>query len=118
LVEDDAVCRYATSRRLRSEGHTVLAAKDAAEAIDISNTWQGKIDLLCTDIRLPGLNGPDLAARILKDRPQLATLYITGYPDATDALIKPFTEERLSAAVQTALGRSAVESSPGSWNEI
>jgi two-component system, cell cycle sensor histidine kinase and response regulator CckA len=108
LVEDDEICRYATSRRLRGIGYTVLPARDAAEAIDISETWQGPIDLLCTDVRLPDLNGQELAVRIYNLRPHVATLYVTGYSDVADALLKPFTDHQLSAAIETALSKRSV----------
>ena len=62
-VEDEEICRYATSRR--------LPARDAAEAIDISETWQGPIAFLCTDVRLPDLNGQELAGRIRNIRPHV-----------------------------------------------
>jgi CheY-like chemotaxis protein len=120
LVEDEAAVRYPCQRLLESGGYTVLVAEsaDAARAI-----WQHQkvtIDLLLTDVVMPGQSGPKLAREFQAERPGLAVLFMSGYaaPDTDDSdaevpsdalLQKPFTREvllrriraRLEARVQT-----------------
>jgi len=110
LVEDDAVSRYATARRLRNYGYQVLPARNSSEALDISRTWDGSIDLLCSDVRLPGVDGTELALRIKQERPLIGVLYITGCCEVAGALLKPFTDEQLKAAVAAALYTVRTES--------
>lgn len=103
LVEYDAISRYVTARRLRSYGYEVLPAKNSSEALKISDMWTASIALLCSDVKLPDLDGPELANRIQAERPDIAVLYMTGFPDVPGTLFKPFTDDQLKVAVANAL---------------
>ncbi len=109
LVEDESTVRTITERMLASTGHRVLAAGDAAEALALSARFSEPIDLLVTDVVMPGMDGPALAERLRQERPGLRTLFISGYarehviPSGSDGsyafLAKPFTREVLVTQV-------------------
>lgn len=79
LVEDDDVVRMLTTEVLQEFGYQVLSAADAEEALGTLNSDDARIDLLLTDVGLPGMSGPDLARHALRVRPQLAVLFASGY---------------------------------------
>ena len=114
LVEDDTDVRDIAREALERAGYTVLAAEDAEDAQQVEEGFTGTIDLLLTDVVMPGLGGPALAARLLARRPGMKVLYTTGYIDDDVAhhgvlqpgvavLEKPFTLEALRDAVQARL---------------
>jgi two-component system cell cycle sensor histidine kinase/response regulator CckA len=86
FVEDDESIRALGMRTLRQHGFTVVAARHAAEALQIAGDPNRQIDLLLTDIVMPGLSGRELAAQLLVSRPQLKVLYTSGYTDDVDAM--------------------------------
>jgi len=86
LVEDQAAVRLLAKEVLADAGHTVLAAGNGATALENAVNYDGNIDLLMTDVVMPGLNGPQLAAELAISRPDLRVLYISGYTDS--ALLK------------------------------
>jgi two-component system, cell cycle sensor histidine kinase and response regulator CckA len=121
LVEDEPAVLALVQRVLRQAGHTVLAASDGVAAIAIAARNTGRIDLLLTDIVMPGPNGIETARRIRVGRPDLRVLYMSGW--ATEALVreglheneirmlaKPFSIAKLLEAVGIALGEEAVTS--------
>jgi DNA-binding NtrC family response regulator len=63
----------------------VLAAHDASEAIAVVEKHRGAIHILVTDVVMPGLNGSQLAGRLISLRPGLRVLYISGYPEESIA---------------------------------
>jgi CheY-like chemotaxis protein len=96
---------------LSRAGYTVLEAASGEEALVVSAGHVGRIDLLVADVVLPGLSGCDTATRLVASRPDLRTLYTSGYTDAVIAergvlapesafLAKPFTADSLLAAVE------------------
>lgn len=102
---------------LESAGYRVLTATTAAEAIAISGTDPGPIDLLLTDLILSDLRGQVLASRLRATRPQLRILYISGYSSEVFAaegeqvldaplLMKPFLIAELEQVVREVLGPS------------
>jgi PAS domain S-box-containing protein len=117
VVEDDSVVRDLIVRILRRLGYVVLEAADATAALDMLATSRGKVDLLLTDIVMPGMSGTDLAERMLCFYPDVKILFVSGYTDAADkceALIrsagarfleKPFSEEALARQVRAVLDR-------------
>jgi signal transduction histidine kinase/ActR/RegA family two-component response regulator len=117
LVEDEASVRAAVERMLSRAGHRVLVAQDATEALALSAALEGPIDLLVTDVVMPGLDGPALAERVREARPELRTLFISGYsrdhairsgPEGTHAFLpKPFSREALLAQVAELLAGSS-----------
>lgn len=78
VVEDDDVVRMLTTEVLEEFGYQVLCAEDAEQALQTLAS-EARIDLLLTDVGLPGMSGPDLARQALTLRPQLAVLFASGY---------------------------------------
>jgi two-component system cell cycle sensor histidine kinase/response regulator CckA len=113
LVEDEAMVRDLGSRVLRSHGYRVLVASNATEALQVARDHGGTIDLLLTDVVMPGLPGPELAARLETVTPGLRVLYVSGYADESVArlgaeegisfLPKPFSGRVLAARVREVL---------------
>jgi PAS domain S-box-containing protein len=83
LVEDEEVVRAMVARALRSYGYTVLEAQDGPTAIRIMEADGADVDLLLTDVVMPGMNGRELAEHLLRERPSLTVLYTSGYPADT-----------------------------------
>jgi len=84
LVEDDGVVRPLVAEMLETYGYAVLPAADGREAIEIAERQAGSIDLLLTDIVMPGMNGRELADRLTAEYPALKVVFTSGYPsDAT-----------------------------------
>ena len=113
LVEDEPMVRDLGSRVLRSHGYRVLVASNATEALQVAREHAGTVDLLLTDVVMPGLPGPELAARLETVTPGLRVLYVSGYADDSVArlgaeegisfLAKPFSGEALAARVREVL---------------
>lgn len=118
LVEDEAGIRKLTQECLASKGYMVLSARDGLEALKIAEQHGEAIDLLLTDVVLPGLGGPKLAKQYLGLHPETQVLYMSGYTD--DAIIhhgvldqgiaflqKPFTIDDLWLKVRAILDAKA-----------
>jgi signal transduction histidine kinase/CheY-like chemotaxis protein len=82
LVEDEEQVRGLMQRILRQRGYTVIAARDARGALARSEAYSGPIDLLLSDVMMPGMCGPELAEQLLARRPLLKVLFMSGYTDA------------------------------------
>ena len=82
IAEDDDAFRAVLLRVLKEQGYNALAAANAGEALSLAKEHTGKIHLLLTDMRMPGKTGAELAEEILKSRPDIGLLYMTGYSDA------------------------------------
>ena len=118
LVEDDDSVRTYLARLLEAQGYCVLAAAQQAEAVSIANATAGPIDLVITDVLMPGGTGPDLIRALDQIRPGIPALYISGYVDdgvvdqepfARDGhfLQKPFTAADLMSRIRQILIRTA-----------
>jgi two-component system, cell cycle sensor histidine kinase and response regulator CckA len=81
LVEDEEPVRNVARGILERSGYTVIQACDGAEALRVSERHVGAIDLLLTDIVMPKMSGPELAKRLVKARPGLKVLCMSGYTD-------------------------------------
>ena len=114
VVEDEQTVRDLTVKMLRKLGHTVLAAADGAEAIELVNAYPAPIALLLTDVVMPNMSGRQVAERLLKLRPALKVLYLSGYTDNTvihhgiledgvEFLPKPFSREALAKKIRRVL---------------
>ncbi|HEV2387723.1 MAG TPA: PAS domain S-box protein [Candidatus Acidoferrales bacterium] len=79
LVEDAGLLRRVTREFLQQIGYTVLTAGDGAEAMEASKHCRHTIHLLLTDLAMPGMNGQELAGRLLAERPEMKVLYTSGY---------------------------------------
>jgi two-component system cell cycle sensor histidine kinase/response regulator CckA len=116
LAEDEAIVRELAVRVLRDAGYRVLTAARGDEALATARHHTAPIDLLVTDVVMPGMNGRELAHAMLADRPSLAVLYMSGYaeeltaphgvlPRGREFLAKPFTPQELVARVRELLDR-------------
>lgn len=114
LVEDEVAVRRVATRLLEGQGYTVLDAADGFEAMRVLEHYGGGIDLLLTDVVLPGMSGRELAEKVRTERPDLRVLFCSGYtddvilerqfPDWGEQLVqKPFTIQELACRVREAL---------------
>ena len=115
LVEDEVNLRHLTREYLDRRGYTVLEADDSAAAIHIAARHPDTIHLLLTDVVMPGMNGRELAQRVVALRPGIKVIYMSGYTEnvighdgTLDAgvtlLQKPFSMSNLVAKVREVLG--------------
>jgi len=115
LVEDEALLRTIIGETLEEHGYRVLSAATPDEALALSGTFAEEIDLLLTDVIMPGMNGRALAERITAQRPTIRVLFMSGYTDnaivhhgVLDAGVhfieKPVPTPALLRAVRGALG--------------
>ena len=81
LVEDEPNLRRLAQQYLEKQGYRILEAEDGAAALQIVDGHQGKIDLLLTDVVMPGMNGRELSAQITAQRPEIRVLYMSGYTE-------------------------------------
>lgn len=118
VVDDTELVRNAVTRDLRGVGYSVLAAGNATEALLLSDQHKGAIHLLVADVVMPGMNGRELARHLLRKRPDLKVLFMTGYDKETissegpvetseTVLYKPFSSLELFAALGKLLDREA-----------
>lgn len=113
LVEDEDTVRRVTDRLLQKLGYEVLAASDAEEAIELFREHDEELDLVLTDVVMPGLTGVEMAELLRRERPDMKFLFTSGYtskelggsPQAPPEpfLPKPFSMAELSRSVRKAL---------------
>jgi two-component system, cell cycle sensor histidine kinase and response regulator CckA len=115
VVEDDDTVRDLIVRSLRAQGYTVQSAADGAEALHHARAFAPVwMDLLLTDVVMPGMSGPSLAAELATIYPDIRILYISGYSDHVNVrtvrsdsqaafLAKPFSVTDLSWKVRELL---------------
>jgi two-component system cell cycle sensor histidine kinase/response regulator CckA len=114
IVEDEPDLRELTRIFLEGYGYKVLVASTAEQAVSVAGAFDAKIDLLLTDVIMPGMSGRQLAEKILGKRPQTRIVYMTGYTDdmvvqhkvlepGVKLLQKPFTRDDLGLAVRATL---------------
>ncbi len=115
LVEDDDAVRNMTREFLKIKGYTVVETRNAADAIQLMERHNGPIDLVLTDVVMPGMKGRELVERLEKLRPGIRVLYMSAYTE--DAIInygilgpgtafieKPFSPDELGWKVREILG--------------
>ena len=116
LVEDATPVRTMARRGLEGRGYLVLDASDGPAALELSARHAGRIDLLVTDVVMPGMSGRELAERLAPHRPSMKVLYTSGYTDDTMVrqgvltagvafLQKPFVPDTLARKVREVLDR-------------
>jgi len=112
LVDDEQAVRSIVLRILRRANYTVLEAESGEEALQIADEHDGPIDLVITDMFMPGLRGPEVIQRLAPKRPGLRALFMSGYADqdartgvpaGANFLNKPFSGQELAAAVEAVL---------------
>lgn len=111
LVDDDTLVRHRLVVLLETLGYRVLEAASAEEALDLAERSEQRIDLLLTDVFMPGLDGFELAVRLRRFLPGARALVMTGYAhDAqqkgfvSEVLVKPFQLHELVEALRRTLG--------------
>jgi PAS domain S-box-containing protein len=115
VVEDADGLRELARRLLERQGYTVLVAANAEEALRLFES-EAAIDVLLTDVVMPGGSGPELTRRVVEGRPTLKVIYMSGYTEdaivhhgvlnpGIDFLHKPFTSETLGRKVREVLER-------------
>jgi PAS domain S-box-containing protein len=120
LVEDEASLRDIATDLLEASGYTVVAAASGPEALAMSQQHAaGPIQLLLTDVMMPGMSGPEVARQIRIRWPEVAVLYMSGYSHeavekqgllepGTRLLAKPFSRSTLVRSVEEAMARPAL----------
>jgi CheY-like chemotaxis protein len=112
LVDDTDSVRDMIERVLATSGYQVLVARDGAQALDVSEKFHGQIDLLLSDVVMPGINGPELAIRLRMRRPTLRVLLMSGYDEHSlgaggagyaSFIAKPFRPELLVQKVRAVI---------------
>ena len=114
LVEDEESVRQLVRETLQAKGYQVLEAENGEAALRIASAHQGSIDMLITDVVMPGMSGRELSKKLCEARPKTRVLYLSGYTEdaimhqgvfepGTAFLQKPFTLQMLSRKVRDAL---------------
>ena len=114
VVDDDDAIRPLVTRALERQGYRVLQAAGGSEALAVASGWSGPLDLLLTDVVMPGMGGGELAVRLRSERPECGwsscpvtpsdTLVQRGVQDATATFLqKPFRLAALADTVRAAL---------------
>src|SRR6266566_884933 len=78
VADDEVIIRNLVTILMQLEGYLVLAAADGQEGLELSRKYAGKIDLVITDMEMPRLNGRDLCAHLLEERPGIKVLVMSG----------------------------------------
>ncbi len=114
LVEDEESVRQLVRETLESKGYKVLEADNGQAALQIVSDHPGEIDMLITDVVMPGMSGRELSAQLCVSYPNTKVLYLSGYTEdaivhegvlesGTAFLQKPFTLQSLSRKVREVL---------------
>jgi len=114
IAEDEPDLRDLARIFLEGYGYKVLEAESAAQAIQTADSFEGSIDLLLTDVIMPGMSGRQLAESVMSRRPQTRIVYMTGYTDdmvvqhkvlepGVKLLQKPFGKVELALKVRSTL---------------
>jgi two-component system cell cycle sensor histidine kinase/response regulator CckA len=112
LVEDEAPVRAFASRALRLRGYTVLEAESGEEALDKLAASDARVDIIVSDVVMPGMDGPTWVRRAMEDRPDLRVIFVSGYAEENFIdeqtripnsvfLPKPFSLSELTQTVQS-----------------
>ncbi len=120
VVEDERAVRLIVRETLVRSGYHVLVAEDGMQALAVARAHRGPIDLLLTDVVMPGMSGRELAEALAQERPDTRVLFTSGYTedevlhrgvsaDTVAFLAKPFTPESLVARVTTVLATQPAE---------
>lgn len=114
IVEDDESVRAFTARAIAAAGHEVETAEDGDEGLETIRSKDGRYDLILSDIRMPAMDGIEMAKRAASEFPGLRILLMTGYAEQreraadlqeiiVDVVPKPFTLVEIRSKVQQAL---------------
>jgi CheY-like chemotaxis protein len=115
VAEDDVIVRNTARLLLEGEGHVVLVATDGYEALELSRDYNGAIDLLLTDVKMPRMGGLALVEQIRKERPGIRILVMAGKISSEDLtqqlpfLRKPFSADTFRDKVREVLHRPSAD---------
>ncbi len=119
VVDDDVTVRATMRRVLEHQGYTVIVAEDAHEALRLLERTHVPVDLLITDVQMPGMQGDALVLRVREAWPELPVLYVSGEPrnahvaqetsGRAQFLAKPFLPTELLESVRDVLGLGIAE---------
>jgi DNA-binding response OmpR family regulator len=123
LVEDDPDLREMTTQMLELRGFHALVASDAVSAMTTCRVYDGTIDVLLTDLGLPGVSGGELARSAAAVRPQMEVVYVSGIPRdiavkkglikvGAPFIAKPFTTDVLAGTLRSVLARHSNSPAP------
>jgi len=115
LAEDDAATRDLVQRALALDGHDVIVTQDGAEALEQLQGGAGRIDLLISDVQMPGVDGIELVEKAIEVAPKLRIVLMSGFAGEfgraehlkgkiARVITKPFTLEQMRGAVKGVLG--------------
>jgi two-component system, cell cycle sensor histidine kinase and response regulator CckA len=114
VVEDEPEVRTLICSMLEKNGYTVLASSSAEEAARVCLEHSGRVDVLLTDVVMPGMSGPDLARQLTGSVSELKVLYMSGHADSAVArhrigpeapfIQKPFRSDTLREKIREVLG--------------
>lgn len=125
LVEDENAVRHPASEFLKQCSYHVIEAKDGLRAVEEAHKYKGRIDLMITDVVMPGMSGGQLAELRLEKYSDMKVLFVSGYSEqvvlrhkilnvGTNFLQKPFTLKSLACKIREVLSMaSAVASAAG-----
>lgn len=114
VVEDDEAVRSFTARALKADGHEVATAEDGSDGLDRVMSPGSTYDLVLSDIRMPVMDGIEMAVRIRASMPGQKVLFMTGYANQREraaelagtvvgVVEKPFTLQQIRSAVKKAI---------------
>ena len=119
LVEDEDAVRMFGARALRNKGYNVVEASSGEEALEILKTEAESIDVLVTDVVMPGLDGPTMIRQVRETNPEMKVIFISGYTEDSfrkrldedsgeiHFLPKPFTLQQLAGVVKEVMADAA-----------
>ena len=118
LVEDENAVRHPALEFLKQCGYTVIEARDGLQAVDVVHKHERPIDLMVTDVVMPGMSGGQLAELLAEKYPNMKVLFVSGYSEQvvlrhriaslhSNFLQKPFTLKSLAAKVREMLDATA-----------
>ncbi len=120
LVEDSAALRELTKVILVRAGYRILEAEDGVAALEVSKNYEGVIDLVLTDVVMPRMRGPDMIGRMVKLRPGIAVVFLSGYTEEvisqSDGISgftlveKPYSADALLHSIRSTLDDSSSRS--------
>jgi two-component system, cell cycle sensor histidine kinase and response regulator CckA len=119
VVEDENAVRQPACEFLRQNGYTVIEARDGLQAVEVAEKHHGRIDLMITDVVMPGMSGGQLAELLAEKYADMKVLFMSGYSEKvvlrhkildvqTNFLPKPFTLKSLGAKIREVLGKASV----------
>lgn len=111
IVDDEEFVRRTTCRILSRAGHQLLEASSSEEALELLAGQPVPVDLLLTDLTMPGIDGLELVRRLRSDQPALRVLFMSGYPEEgrldqledVEFIRKPFTPNELKTKISSML---------------